>query len=385
MTRRHRRTDGDSGRRCWPRCCMVLGLTSATGVRAADADRPRGRPQQSLTWTAGDDITKYASAPDHGGRGQGHHRLREQHGHRQHHGHAAHADLRHLRPRVQQRRRRSTSWPTRDAQGGKHTAEVTLTPGRYRYHCTIPGHGAMQGILVVTERRRRRHHAAGDLGEGRRASRTPTAPTSAAPPSPCPPPTPARASTPSSTRSAPTAPASRTPTPVMVDDVGTPHRPLPGDATRRATPPPRRPCDFTVVAPPDEDTTPPETAASVDGHEELRRRRTSASATVTVTATDAGSGVGEDRVLARRRPVPRLHRPGGRRPRRPPHRRPPGDRQGGQHLRPARTVSFTGRRGRRGPRAQLRRVRRAADGDRRHGRHGRAQPHHPQPLHASTS
>ncbi|WP_373432319.1 OmpL47-type beta-barrel domain-containing protein [Streptomyces afghaniensis] len=38
-----------------------------------------------------------------------------------------------------------------DAQGGKHTAQVTLTPGRYFYHCTIPGHGQMQGILVVTE------------------------------------------------------------------------------------------------------------------------------------------------------------------------------------------------------------------------------------------
>ncbi|MET8220751.1 OmpL47-type beta-barrel domain-containing protein [Streptomyces hirsutus] len=38
-----------------------------------------------------------------------------------------------------------------DARGGRHTAEVTLTPGRYFYHCTIPGHGAMQGILVVTE------------------------------------------------------------------------------------------------------------------------------------------------------------------------------------------------------------------------------------------
>ncbi len=38
-----------------------------------------------------------------------------------------------------------------DDQGGRHTAEVTLTPGRYFYHCTIPGHGRMQGILVVTE------------------------------------------------------------------------------------------------------------------------------------------------------------------------------------------------------------------------------------------
>ncbi|MBC9713586.1 DUF1080 domain-containing protein [Streptomyces sp. TRM66268-LWL] len=38
-----------------------------------------------------------------------------------------------------------------DDQGGRHTAEVVLTPGRYLYHCTIPGHGTMQGILVVTE------------------------------------------------------------------------------------------------------------------------------------------------------------------------------------------------------------------------------------------
>ncbi len=28
-----------------------------------------------------------------------------------------------------------------DDQGGKHTAEVTLTPGRYLYHCTSPATG----------------------------------------------------------------------------------------------------------------------------------------------------------------------------------------------------------------------------------------------------
>ncbi|MFI8191256.1 OmpL47-type beta-barrel domain-containing protein [Streptomyces sp. NPDC085946] len=38
-----------------------------------------------------------------------------------------------------------------DDAGGRHTAEVTLTPGRYLYHCTIPGHGQMRGVLVVTE------------------------------------------------------------------------------------------------------------------------------------------------------------------------------------------------------------------------------------------
>ncbi len=38
-----------------------------------------------------------------------------------------------------------------DSNGGRYEAEVTLSPGEYRYYCTIPGHGEMQGVLVVTE------------------------------------------------------------------------------------------------------------------------------------------------------------------------------------------------------------------------------------------
>ena len=37
-----------------------------------------------------------------------------------------------------------------DASGGRHTVDVTLTPGTYRYFCAIPGHGQMTGLLVVT-------------------------------------------------------------------------------------------------------------------------------------------------------------------------------------------------------------------------------------------
>ncbi|MEV6304263.1 plastocyanin/azurin family copper-binding protein [Actinoplanes sp. NPDC051861] len=37
-----------------------------------------------------------------------------------------------------------------DTSGGRHEATVTLTPGRYRYFCAIPGHGTMVGELVVT-------------------------------------------------------------------------------------------------------------------------------------------------------------------------------------------------------------------------------------------
>nr|WP_051110108.1 Ig-like domain-containing protein [Saccharomonospora halophila] len=38
-----------------------------------------------------------------------------------------------------------------DADGGRHEAQVELTPGTYRYYCDMPGHGQMTGELVVTE------------------------------------------------------------------------------------------------------------------------------------------------------------------------------------------------------------------------------------------
>ncbi|TNH27869.1 copper-binding protein [Micromonospora orduensis] len=38
-----------------------------------------------------------------------------------------------------------------DANDGRHQATVTLSPGRYRYFCAIPGHSQMVGELVVTE------------------------------------------------------------------------------------------------------------------------------------------------------------------------------------------------------------------------------------------
>ncbi|OZM72106.1 copper-binding protein [Amycolatopsis antarctica] len=38
-----------------------------------------------------------------------------------------------------------------DANGGRHETTVTLTPGKYRYYCAIPGHLQMTGEFVVTE------------------------------------------------------------------------------------------------------------------------------------------------------------------------------------------------------------------------------------------
>jgi len=38
-----------------------------------------------------------------------------------------------------------------DANNGRHEATVTLTPGKYRYFCSIPGHGTMTGEFTVGE------------------------------------------------------------------------------------------------------------------------------------------------------------------------------------------------------------------------------------------
>ncbi len=38
-----------------------------------------------------------------------------------------------------------------DANNGRHQATVTLTPGKYRYFCSIPGHSTMVGEFTVTD------------------------------------------------------------------------------------------------------------------------------------------------------------------------------------------------------------------------------------------
>ena len=35
-----------------------------------------------------------------------------------------------------------------DDAGGRHTADVTLTPGTYRFLCAMPGHILMKGVLT---------------------------------------------------------------------------------------------------------------------------------------------------------------------------------------------------------------------------------------------
>ncbi|MBQ0825773.1 OmpL47-type beta-barrel domain-containing protein [Streptomyces tagetis] len=175
-----------------------------------------------------------------------------------------------------------------DAQGGRHTAEVTLTPGRYSYHCTIPGHGDMRGVLVVTE----------GSGEDTTA------------PKPSAEVTGAKNADGAFVGSA-TVVLSATDegsgvdrieyalgddeawqpytTPVVVDQVGTHtlrYRALDkaGNVSDVAV------VEFTVAAPPTDDTAPPETSATVAGERNADGAYIDM-ATVTITASDTGSGV----------------------------------------------------------------------------------------------
>lgn len=129
---------------------VVLGLQAlpATGQPQA---QPPATAAQVLTWTAGDDITKYASAPVTAVAGTTTVVFENSTATGNTTGMPHTLTFDTSDPEFNNDVQLNILANPNDDQGGKHTAEVTLTPGRYRFYCTIPGHGQMQGILVVTE------------------------------------------------------------------------------------------------------------------------------------------------------------------------------------------------------------------------------------------
>ncbi|MFJ8806812.1 OmpL47-type beta-barrel domain-containing protein [Streptomyces sp. NPDC102490] len=130
---------------------LVLGLqaTSASGQPAATPTAAAA--DQVLTWTAGDDITKYTSAPETAVAGPATIVFENSEATGNTTGMPHTLTFMTSDPAYNQDVQLNILANPNDAQGGKHTAEVTLTPGKYMYHCTIPGHGQMTGVLVVTE------------------------------------------------------------------------------------------------------------------------------------------------------------------------------------------------------------------------------------------
>ncbi|MEF9907823.1 OmpL47-type beta-barrel domain-containing protein [Streptomyces sp. P9-A2] len=133
---------------------MMFGLqtTSAAGEpEAGQTGKAGAAADQVLTWTAGNDIDKYLSAPATAVAGPATIVFENSAATGNTTGMPHTLTFATSDPEFNNDVQLNVLANPADAQGGRHTAEVTLTPGRYFYHCTIPGHGAMQGILVVTE------------------------------------------------------------------------------------------------------------------------------------------------------------------------------------------------------------------------------------------
>ncbi|MGN3954451.1 OmpL47-type beta-barrel domain-containing protein [Streptomyces sp. WAC8370] len=269
---------------------MVLGLqaTSASGQPAAAP--VAAAADQVLTWTAGDDITKYTSAPETAVAGPATIVFENSEATGNTTGMPHTLTFMTSDPEYNQDVQLNILANPNDDQGGKHTAEVTLSPGRYMYHCTIPGHGQMTGVLVVTE---------GGGGEDTTAPETSAevggtqnadgayvgsaTVTLAA--------TDAGGSGVERIEYAIGADGAWQPytTPVVVDQVGE-HTVRYRAFDKAGNAAEEKSVTFTVAAPDTDDTTAPETSATVSGEKNADGAYIDM-ATVTVTASDTGSGV----------------------------------------------------------------------------------------------
>ncbi|MBV7694327.1 OmpL47-type beta-barrel domain-containing protein [Streptomyces sp. TRM70350] len=267
---------------------MVLGLqaTTATG----QPEKSGRAAAQVLTWTAGNDIDKYLSAPTTAVAGPATIVFENSVATGNTTGMPHTLTFVTSDPEFNSDVQLNILANPGDDQGGRHTAEVTLTPGRYFYHCTIPGHGQMQGILTVTEgggedttapetsahvsgtqNQQGQYvgsasvtlHATDDTG-GSGVDRIEYAIGDAGAWQPY-------------------------TTPVVVDQVGS-HKVRYRAFDKAGNVSAEKSAEFTVVAPPTDDTTPPETSATVSGERNPDGTYVDM-ATVTVTASDTGSGV----------------------------------------------------------------------------------------------
>ncbi|MFD5837124.1 OmpL47-type beta-barrel domain-containing protein [Streptomyces collinus] len=264
---------------------MLLGVQALPAAGQPD----REAADQVLTWTAGNDIDKYLSAPKTAVAGTATIVFENSAATGNTTGMPHTLTFVTSDPEFNDDVQLNILANPNDAQGGKHTAQVTLTPGRYFYHCTIPGHGQMQGILTVTE------------GTGEDT----TAPEASA-----------HVSGTQNTQGQYVGSASVAlhatdeggsgvdrieyaigeagawqpyTAPVVVDQVGS-HQVRYRAFDKAGNVSAEKSAAFTVVAPQSDDTTAPETSATVSGERNADGAYIDM-ATVTVSASDTGSGV----------------------------------------------------------------------------------------------
>lgn len=267
---------------------MVLGLTS-TAAYGGTAKPPAAAADQVLTWTAGDPIDRYLSAPKTAVAGKATIVFENSEATGNSTGMPHTLTFSVSDPEFNDDVSLNILANPGDDQGGKHTAEVTLTPGRYFYHCTMPGHEAMRGILTVTD-----GGGGGDTTAPETSAKVDgdknadgayvgqaTVTVAASD----------EGSGVDTVEYAVGADGAWQPytTPVVVNEVG--EHTIRYRATDKAgNAAAGKSVEFTVAAPPTDDKTPPETSATVSGEKDDQGRYLGM-ATVTVTASDTGSGV----------------------------------------------------------------------------------------------
>ncbi|MEU6257184.1 family 16 glycoside hydrolase [Streptomyces sp. NPDC047043] len=265
---------------------MMLGLQTTAG---AQPEQPTQAAAQVLTWTAGDDITKYLSAPTTAVAGTATIVFENSTATGNTTGMPHTLTFVTSDPEYNNDVQLNILASPNDDMGGRHTAEVTLTPGRYFYHCTIPGHGHMQGTLVVAE------------GGGEDT----TAPETSAAVSGTQNSQGQYVGSASVAISASDAGGSGVDrveyamgddgawqpytAPIVVDQVGG-HKVRYRAVDKAGNVSAEKSVEFTVVAPPSDDTTAPDTSATVGGERNADGAYLDM-ATVTVSASDTGSGV----------------------------------------------------------------------------------------------
>ncbi|MEI7030204.1 OmpL47-type beta-barrel domain-containing protein [Streptomyces pratensis] len=265
---------------------MVLGLTS-TAAYGREGGRPAAA-EQVLTWTAGDPIDRYLTAPQTAvaGRATIVFENSTATGNTTSMPHTLTFGV--SDPEFNDDVQLNILANPGDAEGGRHSVEVTLTPGRYFYHCTIPGHGRMQGVLTVTEGGGEDTDAPATSAEvdgdrnGDGAYIGQATVTVAATD---------EGSGVDTVEYALGADGDWQPyaTPVVVNGVGD-HTVRYRATDRAGNAAAEKSVHFTVAAPPTDDETPPETSATVSGERDADGAYLGM-ATVTVTASDTGSGV----------------------------------------------------------------------------------------------
>ncbi|MEW2218899.1 family 16 glycoside hydrolase [Streptomyces sp. NPDC006990] len=276
---------------------MVLGLTSGTawgqgtalsGARSTGQSGPAA-DAQVLTWTANDDMTKYASAPSTAVAGKATIVFENSEATGNTTGMSHTLTFVTSDPDHNQDVDLNILASPNDSEGGKHTVEVTLTPGTYKYHCTIPGHQQMTGTLVVTgddpgeDSTPPETSAAvdGDQDENGDYLGSATVTVTASD---------ADSGVESIEYALDGGDFQPYTAPVTVADAGE-HTVRYRAADKAGNAAEEKSVDFTVVEPPDEDTTPPTVQGSAEGSKNSDGHFIGR-ATVTVTAADDKSGVG---------------------------------------------------------------------------------------------